>query len=35
MLVFDIFNYFKSVIHFVIINYKMFLTDILVVLTKR
>ena len=32
MLVFDIFNYFKAVIHFVIINYKIFLTDILVVL---
>ena len=32
MLVFDIFNYFKAVIHFVIINYKMFLTDMLVVL---
>ena len=32
MLVFEIFNYFKSVIHFAFINYKMFLTDILVVL---
>ena len=32
MLVFEIFNYFKSVIHFAIINYKMFLTEILVVL---
>ena len=32
MLDFELFNYFKSVIHFVIINYKMFLTDMLVVL---
>ena len=32
MLVFEIFNYFKSVIHFAIINYKMFLTSILVIL---
>ena len=32
MLVFDIFNYFKSVIHFAFINYKMFLTDILIIL---
>lgn len=32
MLVFEIFNYFKSVIHFAIINYKIFLTDILIIL---
>lgn len=32
MLVFEIFNYFKSVIHFAFINYKMFLTDILIIL---
>lgn len=32
MLVFEIFNYFKSVIHFAIINYKMFLTSILIIL---